>query len=192
MTLDVIAANEIGWNGAFVVLPMRDGTGEIVAFKRRVPRSATKTLSVGGGGRPWPLYPAVPDAGWVLLVAGEFDALAARSAGLPGVSVTLGAGQPREGKRKASAGPGSSWWRDEWTADLRGRQVVVCFDNNETDQAKTCVRRLRRGGIRAQRLDLRSLGLNTPKGDLNDYLTGGGDPAAVRPRRLVRRRRSAA
>lgn len=172
----VIRANQLGWNGAFVVLPMRDRSGEIVAFKRRAPRFGAKTLSVGGSGRLWPLYPTVPAEGWVLLVAGEFDALAARSVGLPGVSVTLGAGH----------------WRDEWTADLRRRQVVVCFDNNEEEQARVRVRELRRSGIDAQRLDLRTLGLNTPKGDLNDYLTNGGDPSAVRPRRIVRRRRSAA
>ena len=176
VTLDVIRANEIGWDGKSIVLPMRDGRGKLVALKRRAPKPGAKTLSPAGRGRPWPLYPAVPKRGWVLLLAGEFDALAARSVGLPGVSVTLGAGH----------------WRDDWTADLRGRQVVVCFDNNEQGQAEVCVRRLRRAGINAQRLDLRSLGLDTPKGDLNDYLTGGGDPVKVRPRRIVRRKRSAA
>src|SRR5690606_24940504 len=63
---------------------------------------------------------------------------------------------------------------------LRTRRVVVCFDNGEEKQADTRVDELKHAGIAARRLDLRSLGLDTPKGDLNDYLTGGGGPAAIR------------
>lgn len=101
-------------------------------------------------------------------------------------------GLPAEDGRPARSGPGSPWWRDEWTEELRGLRVVVCFDNNEPTQARECVRRLRAEGVRADRLDLRALGFEEPKGDLNDYLRSGGDPDRLRPpRRVVRRRKAA-
>jgi hypothetical protein len=157
LTLDVIEAATIGWDGSRLVFPMFDGDA-LAVVKTRAPRAGAQMRSWPGKDRDWPLYPAdVPD-GWVLLVAGELDALRARSAGLPGVSVTCGAG----------------YWRDEWTAPLMGRRVVVAFDNNEVEQARACVARLRAAGIKAHRLSLRKLGLRTAKGDLSDYLNNGG------------------
>lgn len=195
VSLDVIAAERIGWNHKAITLPMFDAWGALAGFKTRLPRPGVKVHSHPGKGRPWPLYPPVATGaagarGWTLLAAGELDALAARSAGLPASSVTLGAGYPAEGDKPARSGPGSPWWRDAWTADLRGLRVVVAFDNNEATQAEACVSGLRAAGIDARRLDLRRLGLDAPKGDLNDYLVGGGDPSALRPRRsrVVRRR----
>jgi len=177
VSLNEATSQYIGWDGRRLTLPMSEATGiEFVGFKTRSLEPGARTKSIAGKGRPWPLYPPV-DSGpararsWTLLCAGEFDALAARSVGLPASSVTLGAGT----------------WRDEWTEQLHGLRVVVCFDNNEVEQARAVVCRLRSAGVRAQRLDLRRLGLDTPSGDLNDYLTSGGDPSAVHPRRVVHR-----
>jgi hypothetical protein len=182
LSLDVIGAARIGWDGKALTFPMFSA-GELVGFKRRAPRAGAQMLNWPGSGRPWPLYPEPsPGARWVLLVAGELDALRALSAGLPATSVTLGAGYN-----------GDLW--DEWTDALRGRRVVVCFDNNETEQARECVSRLGEAGISARRLDLRALGLDSPKGDLSDYLNGGGDSARLRaafkPRVVVKNGRAA-
>ena len=160
--------NWIGWDGERLTFPMFDAARELVAFKTRLPKPGAQMRSWPGNGRPWPLYPAVDRRrGWALLVAGEFDALVACSAGLPASSVTLGAGYK-----------GDRW--DEWTTELGGLRVVVCFDNNEQDQARERAAALREAGIRARRLDLRDLGLTTPKGDVSDYLAGGGEPARLR------------
>lgn len=171
-----LGIERVGFDGKRLTFPMFDAAGELVAFKRRLPEDGAQMKAPKGSGRPWPLYPAVDRRhSWVLLVAGELDALAARSAGLPAGSVTLGAGYL-----------GERW--DGWTAELAGLRVVVAFDNNEGEQARAAVSRLRAAGINAQRLDLRDLGLMTPKGDVSDYLAGGGDPARLaRPRRRVRR-----
>jgi hypothetical protein len=166
LTLAVIEAARIGWDGSRLVFPMFDGDA-LAVVKTRAPRAGAQMRSWPGKDREWPLYPATADVlavhGWVLLVAGELDALRARSAGLPGVSVTCGAG----------------YWRDDWTAALLGRRVVVAFDNNEVEQARERVAHLRAAGVKARRLSLRKLGLRTPKGDLSDYLNNGGSVDAI-------------
>lgn len=154
----------IGWDGARLIVPMRS-RGKIVAAKTRHPSGRAQMRALPGRGRPWPLYPEPePDWPWVLLVAGELDALRGRTAGLPACSVTLGAGT----------------WREDWTEILRPFRVAVCFDNNEAAPARGVVRRLRAEGVKARRLDLGRLGLARSKGDLSDYLNGGGDPIAIR------------
>jgi len=173
VSLDVIRSARLGWNGTCLTFPMFEAVGlDLAGFKTRLPKDGAQMKAIAGSGRPWPLYPPVRrDDGWALLAAGELDALAVRSAGVPASSVTLGAG----------------YWRDEWTGELRGLRVVVCFDNNEQRQARERVAALRAAGIDARRLDLRDLGLGTPKGDLSDYILGGCDPARLRTR-VVRRR----
>jgi hypothetical protein len=161
VSLEVVQRCRIGWDGRYLTFPMR---GRFL--KRREPRDGAQMLNLPGKDRPWPLYPRVPrDKGWALLVAGELDALCALSAGLPAVSVTLGA----------------SAWRDAWTDELCGLSVVVCFDNNEHDLAARRVRELRAAGVNACGRDLRALGLDKPKGDLSDYLNAGGDPDRLVP-----------
>lgn len=105
-------------------------------------------------------------------------------------------GRVRRAGRPVARAPGvvrharRGLWREEWTEPLRGLRVVVAFDNNEGDQARERVAALRSAGIDARRLDLRDLGLTIPKGDVSDYLAGGGDPKRLRsPRRVFRRRR---
>jgi hypothetical protein len=160
----------IGWGTeprgrSALVFPMFDGQGSIVAAKWRFPRGRVQMRSWPGTGRLWPLYPPLEDDWpWVLIVAGELDALRARSAGLPAASVTLGA----------------DTWRDDWTEELRGRFVVVCFDNNEGTLAHGRVRALSKAGVDAARLDLRTLGVTGAKADLSDYLNAGGSPVRVR------------
>ena len=68
------------------------------------------------------------------------------------------------------------WWHN---TSCRGRM---------SEQARERVAALRAAGVNVSRLDLRDLGLTTLKGDVSDYLAGGGDPTRLcRPRRRVRR-----
>jgi hypothetical protein len=171
-----VAANRIGFDGSALTFPMFDGDGRLAGLKRRAPRSGAQMLNWPGSGRPWPLYPSVDRRmDRILLLAGELDALAARSAGVPASSVTLGAG----------------YWREDWTGELRGLRVVVCFDNNEERPARERVAALRAAGIDARRLDLRWLGLTIAKGDVSDYLSDGRGPKRLlRPGCECDRRRS--
>jgi hypothetical protein len=172
IALDVVRENLIGWDGDSDVLtfPMYS-RGELVAFKTREARAGAHTIAWPGAGRAWPLYPEPSDRSWALLVAGELDALRARSVGLPAVSVTLGAGT----------------WRDEWIASLADRNVAVCFDNNEDAYADARAAALAAAGVKVKVLSLRQLGLRTDKGDLSDYLNSGGTADAL-VRELRRRR----
>jgi hypothetical protein len=166
ISLAVAEEAGVGWDRDrhVITFPMYRN-GELVAFKTRAPRDGAQMMNIGGRGRPWPLYPRVPrEAGWMLVVAGELDALCGISAGIPAVSVTLGA----------------SAWRPEWTDDLVGLYVLICFDNNEPALARKRASELREAGIRARHLDLRTLGLSTPKGDVSDYLNSGGDPKRIK------------
>jgi hypothetical protein len=163
ITHETIARYQIGWDRdrQRLTFPMRGGL-----LKTRPALRRGQMRCWPGKDRPWPLYPEVQrDAGWVLLVAGELDALCGISAGLPAVSVTLGAGT----------------WRPEWTDELRGLYVLVTFDNNESPLARWRVKELRKAGLRARQLDLRNFGLTEPKGDLSDYLNSGGDPQRIKP-----------
>lgn len=170
LSLATVRENRIGWDHRDLIFPMFH-RGRLVAAKRRAPSDGAQMKAWAGQGRAWPLYPE-PDRrrGWTLLVAGEFDALAARSVGVPASSVTLGAGH----------------WREQWADDLRGLVVVVCFDTNEAVAARRRVKDLSAAGLHALRLDLSELGVTNPKGDLNDYLARGASPTALR--KLVRAR----
>ncbi len=170
---DVIREAGIGYDGRDLIFPMRGEEGEICAYKSRAPRDGAKMLAPRGAGRSWPLYPwPEPFWRWVLVVEGELDALRGRSVGLPATSVTLGVGT----------------WREPWTEALRGRRVVVCFDNDAWRIGARRVAELRAAGIDARRLSLRrDLGLKKAKGDLSDYLDEGGSVPALRG--AVERRR---
>jgi hypothetical protein len=168
LSLDLIERYEIGWDGKRLTFPMYEG-GELVAYKTREPRAGAQMRSCRGAGRRWPLYPE-PEGSWVILTAGELDALRVLEAGLPACSVTLGAGK----------------WREDWTPALRGRRVVVAFDNNETVQAMERTEALRGAGIDAVQLELRRLGLRSRNGDLSDFLNGGSSPSRLRRAALGR------
>jgi hypothetical protein len=174
IALEVVKKYRVGWDGTRLIFPItRVADGWLAKTRLPVDRANMKCWR-GTRGR-WikeaTLYPDVPrEHRRVLLVAGELDALCARSLALPATSVTVGAGT----------------WRDEWTDALRGLQhVLVVFDNNEGREAGECVQRLQAAGISAARLDLRRLGVRHPKGDLSDFLNRNGNP-----RRLMARGRA--
>jgi hypothetical protein len=160
----VLRRYQVGLNdGGRLAFPMRDGGGHLVAYKTRPPTRHGQMRSISGSGRDWPLYPWPTGSRPLLICAGELDALCAISYGLHACSVTLGAGT----------------WRHAWTAAVYERSVVICFDNGEHVQARALGDQLLASGVDARVVSLRKLGLKTAKGDISDYLIGGGEPAAL-------------
>jgi hypothetical protein len=149
LSLDVIRRYGLGWSGSEITLPLTRN-GVIVGCKLRYPSARHTTIAWSGLRREYsfPLYPE-PAARSVLLCAGELDALAALSAGIPACSVTMGAGT----------------WLDEYTAALKGRRVAVCFDVGEEQWAEQRAARLPTASV--VRLPLP--GSPGPK-DVTDYL----------------------
>jgi hypothetical protein len=96
---------------------------------------------VGRRRRPWrlqgrtiangclPLWPNIPKTGPLLLVAGEWDALAGRQAGIPTITGLLGC----------------QWYR-AWNEHVVGRRVCVAYDRGEEQHAAETVTALQRAG----------------------------------------------
>jgi hypothetical protein len=107
----------------------------------------------------------VPASRDVLIVAGFFDVLSARQAGIPAVSA-VGTAVPAH-----------------LLPDLYGKLVAVAFDVGEEAAAGRTVARLRAAGIDA--FEVRIAGLGLPRGgDLNDFFCTGGSTCDLR--RLIR------
>lgn len=85
-----------------------------------------RTLANGG----LPLYPSLPRSGPLLLLAGEFDVLPARQAGIRGAITGL---------------LGCTWYA-AWNSEIIGRRIAVLYDRSEERQAARTVEALRRGG----------------------------------------------
>jgi hypothetical protein len=161
----VLLAAGVGWDAATGVntFPVWFD-GRLVAYKTRRPEPGADMWNCPGSGRRWSLYPWLPESGEVIVVEGELDALCGLSHRLPCASVTLGV----------------SNWLPEWTEDLVGLRVGVCFDNDAQRWAMQRVKTLRAADIDAYRVRLpRRLG---PKGDLSDYINKGGDVSQLRRR----------
>jgi hypothetical protein len=118
--------------------------------------------------RGWLAYPP-PPTGIVYLLAGFWDVLSARQAGLPALS-TAGKDLPLD-----------------LALELAGRVVAVLFDVGEEEAAERAVHRLHAAGADAWIVHLSLLDL-PPGGDVNDFLCGGGTTAELR--RLVHAERS--
>jgi hypothetical protein len=165
LSLDVIEALRIGFDGTHLTFPMyRDG--ELVAMKRRKPRPGAKMLKpFNSGAWDWPLYPDPdPADGRTFVVEGELDAGSLLSNGLPATSVTGGVDQ----------------WKPEWAGQLAGLRVVVMFDVEFEDRAEQRAAALRAAGISARSFDLRRLGMTERNQDISDYLDRCGSVDRLR------------
>jgi hypothetical protein len=168
----VLIRAEVGWDHQRKVYTFPFYAGDVLeTYKWRKPGvskpGAEKHMFAPAGtwaGTSFYLSHWEPADDWWLLTGGEIDALRARAAGLPAVSMPLGVTTPI---------------RDEWADALRGRRVVVCFDVGEEKFAEARADDLGLTGVEVDVLDLRALGLDKPKGDLSDYLNAGGDVDAL-------------
>ena len=113
-----------------ITFPVYDKQERLVNIRRHLfayrPNLTDEKRRELGKTMPWAarlptlLYPLsrLEGAGEVLIVEGEADALLANQLGIAAVTGTLGAGN----------------WKDEWTAALRGKAVVLLLDNDEADK----------------------------------------------------------
>jgi hypothetical protein len=123
------------------VLPIFDGRGFVCNVTWRPRRGATMRygredishpMRIGGRRAErglLPLYPRVPYTGPLLLVAGEWDALACLQHGIPAVT-----------------GLSGKLWHDAWNPAIEGRRIAVMYDVGEEAAANNTVRQLRDAG----------------------------------------------
>lgn len=116
---EVINRNYLGWNGKAITIPVFNDEGEFVFFKfRKSPNDQTE------GPKYWyekgneaMLYNAqhLGTSKGIVICEGEFDCLALSSQGMTAVSSTGGAGT----------------FPEVWSSRLIGKQIFVCFDNDD-------------------------------------------------------------
>ena len=96
--------------------------------------------------------PAIAESPWAIVVEGEKDADTLKGFGLPATTCNNG----------------SANWRDEYTEELRGKDVVVCRDNDEAGvvHARTVALALR-GVAKSLKVVCPSA---FPKGDVTDWV----------------------
>lgn len=100
--------------------------------------------------------PVIANSDWVIVVEGEKDADTLISLGLPGTTCNNGADH----------------WKDSYTEALRGKDVVICRDNDEAgnDHAHLLLRSLAKAA-KSLRVICPS---KQPKGDVTDWMRDEG------------------
>ena len=115
----VISVNEISWNDTQIIIPIKDVNGTVLFNKyRRDPFGPTDIPKYKyEAGTTAQLFNAhkIKDRGSVIVCEGEMDALRLESAGYVAVTSTGGAGT----------------FKDEWLDLLRGKDLYICYDNDE-------------------------------------------------------------
>lgn len=176
----VVERARLGYDGRAITIPIHDvRTRELVNMRRRYLAPVTGGKYQGLAGRTIEnggvtVYPTLPD-GPLILVAGEFDALALWTHGLPGISVTSGA---------------ATRWRQEWAWMVKGRRVAVIYDADprEQEQAVSRAAELRREGASAWPVRLTEAGLSDGE-DVTDWFVKYGRTRADLLRLINRERR---
>jgi len=109
----VIGELELGFDGARITIPIRDGNGALRGVLRYDPfgRRDPKMLAVPGTRLGLIPHPARETSDQIILVEGPPDMIAARSYGLPAIAI-----------------PGSTAWQQPWAELLAGRRVTIVMD----------------------------------------------------------------
>jgi len=112
---DVLAALDIGLRGDRLAIPVRALDRTIVNLLRYSPTGSPAPKMIALRGRPRsPYYALVDDNAPIWIVEGETDAVSMACLGLDAI-----------GAPGASAKP-----KTEWLDPVRGRQTIVCMDND--------------------------------------------------------------
>jgi len=114
----IISESNLSWDGARIVIPICDPAGNFLFNKyRRDPASVESPKYTYDKGATSELYRAhlIHDAVTVIITEGELDALRLATLGYAAVSTTGGAGT----------------FKNEWLPLLVGKNVYVCYDNDE-------------------------------------------------------------
>ncbi|MDQ3670176.1 MAG: toprim domain-containing protein [Actinomycetota bacterium] len=154
---ETIERSQLGYDGEAIVLPVFDGHGEIVSYRRRFWPHQTGPKIVGPRGHPARLYPGPPAAEAFVLAEGELDTLLALQHGLLAVTGTAGTA-----------------WREEWDPFVRGRRIAIVYDAGAFAKAEKRAAALVAAGAReAWPLDLAVAGLEHGE-DLTDWFVKYG------------------
>lgn len=109
----VIGELELGFDGARITIPIRDGNGALRGVLRYDPfgRRGPKMLAVPGTRLGLIPHPARETSDQIILIEGPPDMIAARSYGLPAIAI-----------------PGTTAWQLPWAELLAGRRVTIVMD----------------------------------------------------------------
>jgi hypothetical protein len=156
-TDETIAARQLGWDGQRVTIPVRDPAGGLVNVRRYLRDSGGEKQKmlplVPGTDKAVRLFPDVdPLPEQVILVEGEWDAILMHQEGFANTLTATG---------------GAGTFKPEWAPRFEGRDVVICYDNDEGGfkGAQTVASRI--AGVATVRiLHIPNL---PPKGDVTDF-----------------------
>ena len=120
ITDELIASHRLDWNGYQIVIPILDSQGKFLFNKyRRDPFTNNHSLPKYryDTGATAQLFNAhlISNFHQIIVTEGELDAIILEAHGFLGVSSTGGAGT----------------FRDEWLPLLEGKEIFICFDNDE-------------------------------------------------------------
>jgi hypothetical protein len=155
----VLRELRVGFDRGRITVPITGDKGELRGVLRLRVFDWQRPKVISAPGTRLGLIPRpTPNDGWLLVVEGPSDMLAARSAGLPAVAV-----------------PGTDAWRPDWATAFRGRDVTVVMDCDRPGRqaAAGIAEDLGRGGAHPRIVDLapeRDDGY-----DLSDWLRAGND-----------------
>jgi hypothetical protein len=155
LTLETLDRFDIGFDehrGRYVI-PIRDGSGSLVNFRRYSRSDRPKFKNAFGHGNPPRLYPAESlEADTVVLAEGEWDALLTIQHGWHAVTGTHG----------------STTWEPEWNQQLAGKKIYICYDNDKVGRigAKKASLSLRH---HAAEVHVINLPVDEEKQDLTDW-----------------------
>lgn len=108
---------EVGWDGEFITLPVRDLDGSLKNVRRLPPEEKKSKFSIKGYGSPrlWPADQLTADERPLLLCEGEIDCITALV----------------QGHRSITSTGGAQFWRDDWNELFRGQDVIICYDGDK-------------------------------------------------------------
>ncbi len=114
LTMETIKSFKLGFDSDRVWIPVRDKDGAIVNVRKYKPgASRDKMIPYGPGYNKARLFPVDSlESDWILLCEGEMDCLVALQQGYPAMTTTGGA----------------DTWREEFSQELKGKKVVICYD----------------------------------------------------------------
>lgn len=163
-TDETIARFRLGYDGERYWIPIADESGKFVNVRKYLPGAPEdKMIGYTAGQNVARLFPIDNlVSNWILLCEGETDTMLACQYGFPAITVTGGA----------------DTWRREFTEQLRGKLVVICYDADEAGRrgaAQHAISLLEAASeVRILKLPLR--GTKAEK-DLSNYLLNLGHSA---------------
>jgi hypothetical protein len=121
ITNEVIERFQLGFSKGNVTFPIRNAEGNLLGYKVHKGPHLTPNgnLAKKGEGIQATLYPHTSlDADSVVVAEGELDVCALASAGILAITNTAGAGT----------------WKPDWSKLLKGKDVILAYDNDDAGQ----------------------------------------------------------